>query len=402
MTTHDLIIIGGGASGLTAAAEYKRTRPGDRVLILERMPRVGKKLLVTGNGRCNLGNLRYSRHDYKNRRFAGGSFQTYDGKKLEEFFASLGLYSRADEEGRLYPLSNSAASVLDALRFECVRLGAEIRCDSPAVSVKREGGSFTVNGLYRADKLILAAGGKAAPAQGSDGSGFGLAESLGLKVTPLRPSLVQLVTDTEKIRSLKGIRVRAELSLDKSTPMVSGEVLFTDYGLSGIASMELSRYYDESRHGTVTLSLVPEFSEEELYAALTAFIPGREDFPAEALLTGFLPRAVGAAVIKSSLGRLPKVCGELGERDIKAIAGGIKSFVLPLRGTKGFADAQVTSGGIDVSEFDPFTLEAKNLPGLYACGEILDVDGGCGGFNLQWAFSSALTASRAAAGGAMI
>lgn len=398
MTSHDLIIIGGGASGLTAAAEYKSLRPGDRALILERMPRVGKKLLVTGNGRCNLGNLRYRDHDYKNRRFASGAFQANDGKKVKEFFTGLGLYSRADEEGRLYPLSNSAASVLDALRFECERLGAEIRCDSPVSEVKRAGGEFIVDGLYRAKKLILAAGGKAAPAQGSDGSGLRLAESLGLKVTPLRPSLVQLVTDTEKIRSLKGLRVRAELSLDRACPTVSGEVLFTDYGLSGIAAMELSRYYDEKRHKTVTLSLVPELSSEELESALLSFVTGRGKLPAEALLTGFLPKAVGAAVIRASLGRLPKVCGELDGRDIKAIACGIKSFVLPLKGTKGFGDAQVTSGGIDVSGFDPFTLESKKLPGLYACGEILDVDGGCGGFNLQWAFASALTAAQAAAG----
>ncbi len=395
MKQTDILILGGGASGLCAAIAAKRARPAASVLLLEQLPRVGKKILATGNGRCNLGNLNAAEHPYTNKAFANGVFEQLDTQALLAFFRSLGLYTRADGEGRLYPLSNTAASVLDALRLECARRGVETLCETRAETVKKTNGGYSVNGRFAAEKLIVCCGGCAAPAQGSDGSGFALLRSLGHEITPLRPSLVQLTTDTRLIRALKGVRAAARLTLSTGGE-AAGEVLFTDYGLSGIAAMDLSRFVIPNRPAAVTLDFLPDFSAEELAQIIAALCQNDPTLPAENLLTGFVPKALGLAVLKAALGAVPQSVA-LSANEIKRIAAALKGFTLPLTGTKGFAQAQVTAGGANVKQFDRFTLESSLCPGLYACGEVLDVDGGCGGFNLEWAFLSGLIAGQNAA-----
>ncbi len=397
MKQTDLLILGGGASGLCAAISAKRADPNASVLLLEQLPRVGKKILATGNGRCNLGNQNAGAHPYANKAFVRGVFAQLDTDDLLAFFRSLGLYTRADSEGRLYPLSNTAASVLDALRLECARLGVETLCETRAEAVKKTAGGFVVNGRFSAPKIIVCCGGCAAPAQGSDGSGFALLRSLGHEITPLKPSLVQLTTDAKNIRALKGVRAAAKLTLSTGGE-AQGEVLFTDYGLSGIAAMDLSRFVQPGKSATVKLDFLPDFLQEKLAEILAEMRQKNPALPTENLLTGFVPKALGLAVLKTALPAAPQTAASIQPNEIKKIAAELKGFSLALTGTKGFAHAQVTAGGANVKQFDRRTLGSRVCPGLFACGEVLDVDGGCGGFNLEWAFLSGLIAGKSAAG----
>lgn len=396
MKAYDIAIIGAGASGLAAAIEAKRTAPQKTVAVFEHLPRVGKKILATGNGRCNLGNLTADTHAYTNRSFAQHGLTEYNAESLIDFFESMGLFTRADSEGRLYPLSNTAASVLDALRFECERLGVQFFCDYKVSSIKKDNHIFSINGEYNAKKVIVACGGKSSPAQGSDGSGYPLLKALGHNITPLAPALVQLVTDTAKIKALKGVRASARLTLSTGGE-TKGEILFTDYGISGIAAMDLSRYISPDKKAFVTIDLLPDFDVKKAKSAVFAAVTHNPDQPCEYLLGGLVPKALGTAVIKATLGFLPKSAKEINEDGAKKIALELKGFTLTLKGTKSFNDAQITRGGADVRQFDRRTMMSKKVDGLYACGEILDIDGACGGFNLAWAFASGRLAGKNAA-----
>ncbi len=396
MKKTDILIIGGGASGLAAAIQAKRTDSQKSVTVLEHLPKVGKKILATGNGRCNLGNLNAASHRYTNSGFARFAVEKYGVQNLVEFFESMGLYCRPDSEGRLYPMSNSASSVLDALRFECENLGVNLCCEEKATEIKKQADGFTVNGKYSAKNVIVASGGKSSPSQGSDGSGYPILKSLGHKITPLSPSLVQIKTDTAKIKSLKGVRARAVLALSTGGSS-EGEILFTDYGVSGIAAMDLSRFVKPEKKAEISLDLLPEFEEEKVKNIIVTIARHSPDIPAEQMLGGIVHKAIGTSVIKSALGFLPKTAGEIKPKQAAIIASALKNFTLTVTGTKSFNDAQVTKGGADVSEFDSRTMMSKKCDGLFACGEVLDVDGACGGFNLAWAFASGRLAGENAA-----
>ena len=380
---------------LVSAIEAKRTDSSKSVTVLEHLSRVGKKILATGNGRCNLGNLNADTHSYTNAAFVSKVMKKYNAQSLVEFFESMGLYTRADSEGRLYPLSNTAASVLDALRFECEKLGVKIICDYKVTAVKKSDG-FIINNEMKCKSLILACGGKAAPAQGSDGSGYSLLKSLRHSVTPLSPCLVQLLTDTAKTKALKGVRASATLTLSTGGS-ARGEILFTDYGVSGIAAMDLSRYVIPDKKAEILIDLLPDYTLEQTKEIIIKTVRHNPGLPAESLLGGLMHKAIGTAVIKSALGFLPKTAAEIGTKQAGIIAAEIKNFALILKGTKGFNDAQVTKGGAAVKEFDAHTMESERHNGLYACGEILDVDGACGGFNLAFAFASGRLAGHSAA-----
>ncbi len=396
MKTTDILIIGGGASGLAAAIEAARTNPHKSVTVLEHLPKAGKKILATGNGRCNLGNLNAASHRYRNAEFAQPVIEAYGTESLIEFFESMGLYTRADSEGRLYPMSNSAASVLDALRFECDKLGIKIICEEKATQLKKTDGVFTVNDGIKAEKVIVATGGKAAPSQGSDGSGYPLLKSLGHSLTPLAPSLVQIKTDTASIKSLKGVRAKARLRLS-SGGSSEGEILFTDYGISGIAAMDLSRFIKQNKKAEISLDLLPDFAQEDAKEIIIRISRHNPTIPADSMLGGIIHKAIGTAAIKAALGFLPKTAGEIKPKQAAIIAATLKDFRLTVTGTKGYNDAQVTLGGADVSEFDNNTMMSKKVKNLFACGEVLDVDGACGGFNLAWAFASGRLAGKSAA-----
>ena len=389
----DILIIGSGASGLAAAINAKRVGASLSVAMLERLPRVGKKILATGNGRCNLTNLNAHEHPYTNADFAREALNRYDEKRTLDFFRSLGLLTYSDSCGRVYPMSNTAAGVLDCLRFEAERLGAESICESRCEKIERVNGGFLIDGRYFARAVIVCTGGCASPSQGSDGSGYGLMRSLGHSSTELYPSLVQL-TSPDKLRALKGMRVH-DAVISAAGRESRGELLFTDYGLSGIAAMEISADVAAAASRApvrAQLDLLPAIDEAEL-AVFLSTLRG----PCENMLGGILPKAVGSAVLKAAGVKLGADADRLRKNELDAIVGTIKRFPMTFDGTKGFENAQVTRGGLEVGDFDAQRLESKLVPNLWCAGELLDVDGGCGGFNLQWAWSSGLVAGEEAA-----
>lgn len=400
MKSYDVIVIGGCSAGVVAAINAKRRCPDLNIAILEKLPRIGKKLLATGNGKCNITNEFAQEHDYVGKGFASFAFEKYSPETVKDFFLSLGLLTYTDLCGRVYPESNTATSVVDALRFELERLKIDVYCDTVVTDIKHKK-DFTVNGEFICKKLVIAAGGKASPSQGSDGSGYVLAKMLGHGITKLYPALVPLCVSPEITKPMKGVRVRnvtLTLKGDKKIARTSGEILFTDYGISGIAAMELAaaaqKYIDNVKRNPFTcIDFMPDMSYNEIVDYLLNLNKIKGFTSIDNLLTGFLPKAAGIAICKAcELYKADKTISDLNEKDIRKIAERIKSFPLEVTGTKGFKDAQVTSGGIKTDEIDNKTMQSKICNNLYFAGEIIDVDGGCGGFNLQWAWASGMLA----------
>ena len=373
-----VIVVGGGAGGLAAAVAAARA--GADVAVLERANRVGKKLLLTGNGRCNLSNRHITPGAYNHPDFVRPVLSRTDCAALRAFFEELGLWTVHDGEGRVYPRSDTATSVLDVLRLESARLGVREICSAEVTALERTEGGYGVllrSGVrFPADAVIFAAGG-----------GTALLAPLGYKMVPFSPVLCPLRTDTGPIRGLSGLRVKCRgrlLEGEQTVDTETGELLFRDYGVSGIMAMDLSRY---ARRGQVlSLDLAPEYKEDELLRRLREReAPAR---PAEEFLTGIFHRRVGGAVLQYAGSAAPE-----------ALAQAIRDFRLAVFGPGDASMAQVTRGGADVRQFDPGTLESLLHPGLYMVGEALDIDGRCGGFNLHWAFASGLTAGGHAAHG---
>ena len=395
-----IAIIGGGASGLccsvTAGQRFLEKGIKADITVYEAKDRVGKKILATGNGRCNMLNSFASADYYSSPLFAGDILTRYTAEYVRHFFEEMGLYTREDEEGRVYPLSNQATSVLDVLRLECQRLGVNIVCEAEITSLRKQNKSFLLSNGKTYDKVVLACGGKAGA---KNFGGYELLKDMGITVTKLMPALTKLtVKDNTYTKQLKGIRHKVGLSLyidGKKTAEEKGELLFADYGLSGIAVMQLSslvaRHFRNSKTSPmISCDLVSDMSFGELKDSLYKIIRHNSSMKAESLLIGFMPKKLGEVVCKS-VGVAPtKSVGELSDDDIKSIASASKRFTFEISSLRPFEDAQVTSGGADLKEFDSNTLEAKKVSGLYCCGELLDIDGPCGGYNLLWAFASAI------------
>ena len=404
---YEIAVIGGGASGLFAAAaaagEAGKTGVAVNVTVYEGNPRVGKKLLVTGNGRCNLTNERMEASYYR-----GGTqlweavYDRFDRAATLAFFENAGLLTRADFAGRVYPMSNQASSVLDALRNVCAERGVKEVTSCKITSLQRRGEGYLLNGECYADRVIVACGGKAAPVHGSDGSGYGLLKGFGVTVTPLFPALTPLnIKDFTK--ALKGIRAAGAVTLKsagRTLAEAAGEIQYTDYGLSGIPAMQVSRYAAQRlAEGGEVLALVdsaPEIPAEELNARLLTIRKNHPAMTAETLLAGFLPKRLGTVLIGSCSLSPVKEIGALHENALAKIAGAVKRTKYTVASVRGFADAQVTAGGVAAEEIDETTMELRKAKGLYVCGEIVDVDGDCGGYNLQWAFSSGAAAGQSA------
>ncbi len=400
MKKYDAVVIGGCAAGMVAAIIAKRKNPQLNIAIIEKLPRLGKKILATGNGRCNLTNLNATSADYTNPQFVKTVFGKFSPEKVVEFFESTGLLTYSDSEGRVYPRSNMAASVLDALRFEIEALGIDVICDTAVTDIKKTKSGFAVNNSTECRRLLLATGGKASPSQGSDGSGYVLAKSLGHSVTELYPSLVPL-TVNGNVKALKGVRarnVRLTLKNSRELKTTCGELLFTDNGISGIAAMELAaeaeRSVESVKQKTFTfVDFLPDMKEKELVDYLFKIKNIKGMCSVDMLFAGVLPKAIGIEICKAEkLYKQDKTISRLSRENIIALAKKAKNYELEISGTKGFANAQVTSGGVAVHEINSETMESKLCKGLYFAGELIDVDAGCGGYNLQWAFASGLLA----------
>ena len=396
-----VLIIGGGASGMMAALTAAED-PSNRVILLERQSRVGRKLLATGNGRCNLSNIHASEAHYHgyDPSFVRHALRQFSPADTLAFFQQLGLLTVTEESGRVYPFSNQANSVVDILRFTLAQRGVDLRCGCEVISIGKKARGYNVKTAEEAfycDKLILACGGSAGAKLGGTDWGYKLLSSMGHTVTPLRPSLVQIKTDASVTKSLKGVRADAGITLKRNGQLIAqnvGEVQFTDFGISGPAIFELSREVENKGDQLLLLDLMRPWSEDQLASLL---LQKRADFPdlaADELLTGALHNRLGKVVLKISGAELPQTLAEITESQIRRIARTVKYFPMTVTGIMGLELAQVTAGGVPTSEFRSDTLESRLCPGLFATGEVLDIDGDCGGYNLQWAWSSGRLAGK--------
>ncbi len=390
-------VIGGGASGLVCAIALKKSDKSDKisVTVFESNERVGKKLLATGNGRCNIMNSDFAPGFYSSPSFVVPATDKFDVRSNLDFLENLGLYTREDSEGRIYPMSNQASGVLDVLRLECDTLGIRIVCGTPVKSIEKRKGKYIISEHTSFDAVVLACG---SPACVKNYFSYDLLCSLGHSVVTPRPSLTKIgVAESNICKRLKGIRCKVRLTLKNRGKYVSeekGELLFTDYGLSGIAIMQLSAFIARDRRSSVTdfavkVDFVPEMNFDDLSSAVEKLIVSRKNAKAEELLWGIMPKRLGEELVKSCGIPLGFSAGKLTKSQVKNLVSACKGFVFNVKELKGFADAQVASGGASLSEFDPFTLESEIHKGLYCCGEMLDVDGLCGGYNLMWAISGA-------------
>ena len=398
MQKYRVIIVGGGASGMYCALRLADL--GVRgVLVLERNERLGRKLSATGNGQGNITNARIAAANYFSQTAMPGTVERvlrrYGREDVLARFGALGGLFTKGEEGKIYPASRQAASVTDLLRFALARGGVSVRTGMQVQSAVREGNAFSVQAGERflSDVLVLACGGCAAPHFGTDGGGYALARAFGHTVTPVRPSLVQLKADAAAIRGLKGVRVAVEavlLRTDSEIARASGDIIFTDYGVSGDVAFRLSAF---ARAGDLLIvDFLPSFSEEEICAALESKKADR------ALAAGDLFRCV----VNSAVGRSILRRNGIGAEDpaarvpVRALAHAAKTYAIPVEGNLGFDAAQVTKGGVSMNELDE-DLMSRRQDSLYIVGELADVDGECGGYNLQWAFSSGAVAAEAIA-----
>ena len=400
-------VIGGGAAGMMAA--ITAAREGALVTILERNDRVGKKILQTGNGKCNLGNRALSRECYHSGdpEWTWKALECFHTEDTIGFFQSIGLMVK-EKNGYLYPVCEQAAAVLDVLRYELQALGVEIRYQCKITQIERlASGKLQVSGSegkWQFDAAIVACGGKAAPATGSDGSGFKIAKKLGHTCIPSVPALVQLrCQETDLLKGIAGVRVDSEIRIlcdGREVCRERGELQLTDYGISGIPVFQLSRTVNyllrERREVTAQLDFLPDLSPEG-YKELQA---GRKllqgERTAEEFFTGMLHKKLTASLLKMAGIRLATPMRDITADKIQNYYSLCRSLRLHITESNPYENAQVSAGGVDVREVEP-TMESKLCPGVYFAGEVLDVDGRCGGYNLQWAWTSGYMAGYHAA-----
>ena len=395
----NIAVIGGGASGLFAAISAKNENTD--VTIYEKEKRVGRKILATGNGRCNMTNTTASYNDYHSLdiKFIYPTIERFWVDQTLDFFENIGILWKEEDDGKVYPYSDTASAVLDVLRQKLEKSGVITECEFGVKKIKKQNNQFIIedkNGnRKRADRVIIATGGMAGAQLGSDGSGYKILEGFGHKITKLYPSLVQIRTQTDTVKKLKGIKVNAKVSVgDKEK---TGEVLFTDYGISGPPVFWLSSYIEGEKE--IALDIMPEYSYTDISDMITKRVNTLGDIPLEDFFVGMLNKRVSQALLKHiGVEPLSRLASSLSRKEIQAISSIIKNFKLQIKGTSTWNNAQVTKGGADVSQFNADTMESKLVKGLYCCGEVLDVDGDCGGYNLQWAWSSGYIAGIYASG----
>ena len=384
-----ILIIGGGAAGMAAALTASE-RPENDVLLVERQARMGRKLLSTGNGRCNLTNRVLSAENYHGLApdFCHPALAQFSPEETIGWFASMGLLTVTEPGGRVYPFSDSANSVADVLRLHLEqRENVTIETGCEITLLRRSKGVFYAQAddrTFSADRVIVCAGGAAGAKLGGTELGYRLLTGFGHKRTKLAPSLVQLRTEPGFVRALKGVRCQARV--DDGRQVLTGEVQFTDYGVSGPVIFSLSRDVSVEGCRALTIDFLPQLDREALAGLLRQRQTALPELPASELLTGMLHNRLGRMLLREAGVSPEQPCG--GVTQLDRLCNTLKAFRLEVTGTMGMEQAQVTAGGIRTAEFDPDTMESRLCPGLYAAGEVLDIDGDCGGYNLQWAWAS--------------
>ncbi len=402
----DIVVIGGGASGFAAAMAAKETAPAASVLIAERLPRTGKKLIATGNGKCNLSNMSLGSRNFH------GSIDAMEiiGKTPdwhELFTDKLGVACATGSEGReggVYPRSNSSTTVLNAIRLRLAALGVTELCECEITDIKPSNGGFTLTysgGQIDCRRVIIAAGGYAAPSFGTDGGMLRILKSMGLKSEKICPAVAPLRVSPDRVKGLKGVRIKGEIAAfsgGRELRREKGEIQFNENNISGICVFNLA-YLFQQYEGRLTLraDLAPDMTEDELAAYFRRLRSDRRGSTVEELLSGFFVKNLAVWLIKNVLGRSPaEPIESVSDHDIARLCSSIKAVDFEVTGCSPWQNAQSTMGGISADSVND-RLEASKYSGMYLCGEILDVAGDCGGYNLQWAWSSGTWAGKNAA-----
>lgn len=402
-------IIGGGAAGIVAAiaASYK----GADVTILEKNARIGKKILATGNGRCNLTNINLSTANYHGHdpAFAQSALAKFDVKKTIGFFERLGVAHKVEEGGKVFPVSNQASSVLDVLRYELDNAGVRVLCETPVSDIKKKDNGFIIalqnGGEFQADRVILAAGGKAAPNLGSNGSGYTLAKSLGHSIVEPFPALVQLKLSSTFLKQIQGVKFVGDAEIvvnNRTVQKASGEILFTEYGASGPPVLALSRkageYLQKGETVWLKLVLINTWGGDELERYLIKRFNNGPEKELSFSFVGYINKRLVPVILKEAgIQDIRKPAGRVSPAERGNISRILRDWRFQIKGTTSWPAAQVTAGGVDVREINRDTMESKIVPKIYFAGEIIDIDGDCGGYNLQWAWSSGFVAGENAA-----
>ncbi len=399
MNNENIIIVGAGAAGLAAAIGCARA--GQKITLLEQNNKIGKKILVSGNGKCNIDNryINLNRFHSQNPDFIAKVLESYDFAVVEKFFTSLGLELVEGKEGKMFPMSLQASSVVELLEYEAKRSGVKIVCNCAVTSVDKKGDTFTLEtslGTKTCTQLVLTSGSPAAPQLGGSNSGYAFATKLGHTLVPRHPSLVQLCSQESWVKGCAGVKVAGLAKLYANGEYITekkGDLLFTNYGISGLAILDLSREVSTRLanfdYCELSLDLMPEYSKEKLTNLLLARIQKESEKPIGLWLQGILNKKLIAIILEQSKSRV-KLEKELGRKEINKLVHTIKNLKLSVNDTKGFKGAEVATGGIDTSEVNPQTMESKLVPNLFFAGEVLDVDGDRGGFNFHWAWVSGL------------
>ena len=413
MNKRIVAIIGGGASGLIASIIIKKRISDCDVLVIEKNDKTGKKILATGNGKCNISNKSILKENY----YCSDSFELdkvvkilddISNEDIIDFFSKIGLECFCKDNGRIYPTCEQASSVLDCLREEMKHLNVKEICNTEVSRIEKNQKFYVYtksNKDYIVDSVIIATGGKASPFLGSDGSGYDLAKGFGHKVSDVYPAIVHMKSDDKTVKALKGIKVNATASLfadEFEAKQEYGEVLFTENGLSGPPIFQLSTFIAECKIRNVEfdfkvmLDLLPEIRLSELIELLTTRKENIAYRQKQEFLNGLINKRIGQQIIKQCDFKADYV-SQIKKQGIEQIARQIKGFKINIQENMPFLKAQVTAGGVLLNGFDE-KLESKYSDGLFACGEVLDVFGDCGGYNLQWAWSSGMIAANAAVG----
>lgn len=403
-----VIVVGGGAAGMTAAISAARL--GARVTILEKNSRVGKKLLVTGNGRCNFTNINADPAYYHGAdpEFVRGALTNFSVNDTFRFFEKLGIVPKVEDLGKVFPMSDQASSVLDVLLYELNELGVEIVGDAFVSDIIKGDREFSVklkNGAeYQGDKVIIATGGKAMPAGGSDGNGHDLAKKLGHTITDIFPALVQLKLEGSFFKRIEGVKfvgTAVIMSGDESLAADRGDILFTNYGISGPPILQISRKAGEllnaGKEAFLKITLIDAMTKDDLRRMIEKRFQTGSKKPVDFSLVGLInKRLIPVVLSEAGINDLKRPVAGLSAAEREGIVNILTDWRFKIRGTMSWSSAQVTAGGVATAEIDEQTMESKLVKGMFFAGEIVDIDGQCGGFNLQWAWSSGFVAGRSA------
>lgn len=400
MFTYDVIVIGGGASGMTAA--ICAARNGNQVLLLEKNAKLGRKIAASGNGKCNLTNANISTEFYHEASYELERILSLaDCGTVLEFMRGIGIFCK-EKRGYYYPVCEQAAVVVQLLQAELEHLNVNILFEERVDRVVLESNNsflvYTENNSFHGKNVILASGGMAAPKLGAEGTGYAILNKLGHTVADTVPALVQLTAKERFLKKISGVRTEAEicLSIDNGKYNEKGEIIFTDQGISGIPVFQISRYVTEplnaGRHVQLSINLLPNLETDDVRKQIMTLLHYNPKLPFEYLFRSFCNNKLVYALICDEGLDAERPCAQVKEADVDKMLRRFQNCVFQITGTNGFEFAQVTRGGVSLEEINPDTMESKLVPGLYITGELLDVDGICGGYNLHFAWASGILA----------